>query len=316
MNTKSEISNQKRVADIRPQNLHWGGCFIGKSASLHSQPMRRRLRRAVFSQYWKSAANLNVLLAALWEQNSQDGCVAPRKKPKSRQRRYFGSILGFWRRQKTFRLQTRLASRKPVAASTTKSVKRFTLMLHGQTDRIKNIELSESWSHSEMSREMFQQNCLPIPKTLETHWNTAKLDCNAEFIYSEFLTFDASCWSWNPSFGVAWWPYVALLNVGLTVISCPVPCLKGRRPFRLRSMAATEADGQSYGEAHFSPWSDPYHWPSLAHECPYHWSFSGLWPTCKHGDIAETNKRIMTIAQPKQNSWDLTWINWDFHMVR
>ena len=25
-------------------------------------------------------------------------------------------------------------------------------MLHGQTDRIKNIELSESWSHSEMSR--------------------------------------------------------------------------------------------------------------------------------------------------------------------
>ena len=63
------------------------------------------------------------------------------------------------------------------------------------------------------------------------------------------------------------------------------------------------------------PWWDPYHWPSLA-KCPYHWSFSGLWPTCKHGDIEETNKRIMTIAQPKQNSWDLTWINWDFHMVR
>ena len=163
MNTKSEISNQKRVADIRPQNLHWGGCFIGKSARLHSQPIRLRpTRRAIFRQYWKLAVNLKQLWA-LWEQNSKGGSVAPRKKLKSRQRRRFGSILGFWRRRVTFRLQRRLEGRKTVAASTTKSAKRFTLMLHGQLRQIidrhgdyersdRKNELSESWSDSEMSR--------------------------------------------------------------------------------------------------------------------------------------------------------------------
>ena len=126
-NLKSETCRRHSPTELA------GGCFIGKPTSLHSQPTRRQpMIRAGFSQYWKSAANLKQLWAALWEQNSQDGSVAPRKKPKSRQRRHFGNILGFWRRQKTFRLQRRLAGRKLVAASTTKSAKRFTLMLHGQ----------------------------------------------------------------------------------------------------------------------------------------------------------------------------------------